>query len=158
MASPETSRRRGARSWRRSVARTLSSPVRVGCTQGMEGITARAVPGPARAGREKNEALFRSNGGTEIEANGHFTCNPLPEILLRVIGPHVRKVLTVVAAPDDDPPGLRVIHGEMTRSCRRSLGGLRLFPDAASKVVEPGVGQVVTLTIAAEEHQDLLSR
>ena len=77
----------------------LFEPIHVGRAYGIECVTAGAVPGRARAGRENDQALFRSDVGAEIETHGHFTFNPLPEIFLRVIRPHVRKVLTVVSAP-----------------------------------------------------------
>ena len=131
-------------------------PVFVRGADRIKDVAAGPVFGRARIGDQHDHATLRRNIGAHIKSRRHFAGKVQPAVPRGIVGPHIGEIPAVVAAADQDPPGVRIIHGEMPGARGRSGRSPRFPPCPRLHVVQPGVGKVMALAVAAEKDQQLV--
>ena len=113
--------------------------IAIRCTHRIKHVAQRAIAWGLRIGHEEHEPLFRCDVGREAETRWRLAGKPLPPVLGSVEGPHVGEVLPIVAAANDDPARLRIVHCKVAGTWRRSAWSAGLPPLPRLQIEKPGV-------------------
>jgi hypothetical protein len=135
---------------------TAKPPLIAVAENAVKDIAVAIKPRRAIAGDDEQHATVGIEVPVEVRGGRDLALEPLPAFFGRVKRPQVAQVGIVEAAADQNRSGLRIVHGEMPRA-RRRPGNLRFTPYACLQIENPRVGQIMTLPIAAEQHEHLIS-